>query len=418
MNKLMTLVLLLIAVNTAQAHKPDQTYLYFRILKSDIDGRVEMSLKDINKILGSSIEIEKYRAQSADEKVVSPLPEDLNQYVAALQSYVKEKSSIRSVNGTHELLFTTAEILPQLGSAYVRLNFELSKDIPIPPSLDIDYNVLLQEDPIQTGGIIIEHNWKAGIFNNESLVSLWYKKDSGTQTLELAEQSIWKGVAALIKSGMWHIYIGLDHILFLFALLLPSVVRRRENYRDLPFTNQWEPASSFKAAFWYILRIVTLFTIAHSITLSLAAVNIINLPAKIVESLIAFSIGLAALLIIRPVVNRSEAKIAFGFGLFHGLGFASVLGEKGLADDYMLYSLFGFNVGVEIGQVLIICAIFPLLYFAGKSKMYPKLMLLCIAFLVVVSVYWCIERLFEVDFPIDDTIIRYIIAVRNKLGLP
>jgi len=418
MKKFLFFVILTLTVNTIFAHKPDQSYLYFRIFKSDIEGRVEMALKDVNKAILTDIEFEKYRAKVAEDKVVSPLPKDLEQYLPQLYEYIKSKSSIKSDNGIHDLVFTTAEILPQMKSAYIRLNFELSNDNPMPPNLDIDYNVLLAEDPAQSGGVIVEHNWKAGVFNNESLVSLWYKRGTETQSLDLTKQSIWRGIWALIKSGMWHIYIGLDHILFLFALLLPSVVRRKSNYKELSFFNQWEPAESFKSSFWYILRIVTLFTIAHSITLSLAALNIINLSSKVVESLIAFSIGLAALLIIKPLVSKSESKIAFGFGLFHGLGFASVLGEKGLDDDYMLHSLFGFNVGVELGQILIICAIFPFLFFLGKSKNYPKIMMACIVFLVLVSTYWCVERLFDVDYPIDDRIIGYIRAIRNKVGLP
>jgi len=111
----------------------------------------------------------------------------------------------------------------------------------------------------------------------------------------------------------------------------------------------------------YILKIVTLFTIAHSITLSLAALGYIQLESRIVESLIAFSIGLAALHNIYPIVNKGEGLITFLFGLFHGMGFASVLGEKGIEGEYLAVSLFGFNVGVEIGQILIVCAILSLL---------------------------------------------------------
>ncbi|MEM9820357.1 MAG: HupE/UreJ family protein, partial [Bacteroidota bacterium] len=227
------------------------------------------------------------------------------------------------------------------------------------------------------------------------------------QQLDLKDASIWKGFWALIKLGVWHIWIGLDHILFILALILPAVVRRRDELTDMTtvlevgpeYSKSWMPVAKFSPAFLYIVKIITFFTIAHSITLALAALGYINLGSRFVESIIAISIALAAVHNITPIFKSREWVIAFGFGLFHGFGFASVLGEKGLSGDYMVLSLLGFNIGVELGQLLIICMIFPFLYLLRRVNLYPKIVTYGSVVLIIISIYWFIERMFEVDLP-------------------
>ena len=119
--------------------------------------------------------------------------------------------------------------------------------------------------------------------------------------------------------------------------------------RAPPPGERWEPAPSFRAAFVDVLKVVTAFTLAHSITLSLAALSIVSLPSRLVESCIAASVVLAALNNVRPVVYRGRWLIAFFFGLIHGFGFASVLADLGLPQESLLLALVAFNVGVEAG---------------------------------------------------------------------
>ena len=136
---------------------------------------------------------------------------------------------------------------------------------------------------------------------------------------------------------------------------------------------------------------------AHSITLAVAAFGVVDLPSRYVESIIAFSIAIAAFHNIRPIFKSREWLITFAFGLFHGFGFASVLGEKGLGGEFMALSLVGFNVGVEIGQVLIVAGIFPILYLIRGTKFYPKLIWGGSALLILIALHWVVERLFEID---------------------
>ena len=146
-------------------------------------------------------------------------------------------------------------------------------------------------------------------------------------------------LATFIPAGIHHILIGPDHILFLVGLLLLG------------------------GGFVRVLKIATGFTIAHSITLALAALGLVTPPARIIEPAIALSIvcvGLENLRAVRRGHDR-RALIAFAFGFIHGFGFASVLREFGLPREALGWSLFSFNAGVELGQALIIAAALPLL---------------------------------------------------------
>jgi len=375
------------AVKT-EAHSPDQSYLYLRIYKDAIGGRYELTSKDMNKALGLNL------PDKLTLELVTP-------HLPTIYEYIKSRSNIKSDLGTYSLKFTEPEVLNlDEMEDFVRFHFDLEGVDKIPDELDIYYNLLFDKDDKHRGMLITEYNWKAGIVDNEALFSNIYSGDKTQQSLSLKDASLWKGFVALVKLGVWHIWIGLDHILFIVALILPAVVRRRNEFVPLSLStanDNWVPVERFKPAFIYIIKIITFFTIAHSITLALAALGFINLPSWFVESLIALSIALAAFHNIKPIFKGKEWMIAFGFGLFHGFGFASVLGEKGLSGDFMTLSLLGFNVGVELGQVLIICMIFPFLFLLRKLKIYPPIIKYGSIALIFISIYWFIERAFDID---------------------
>ena len=394
--KFYTLLLILFAAilpATLEAHEPDHSYLYMRIYGEAIGGRVEVTGEDINQAFGLNINEELDAAE-------------LQTYLPRLQAYIKENVHFSAGNTKYIIKFSEPEILSLNETVdFLRCHFDLVGVEKMPEKLDIEYNVFLDESETQRGVLIIEYNWKAGIVNNQGLINSVFGGDKRNETLTLSEKGIWKGFVALVKLGIWHIWIGLDHILFIIALILPAVVRRRkeEEYKgvaDDSYSKEWAPVDKFRPAFFYILKIITFFTIAHSITLALAALEIITLPSQLVETIIALSIALAALHNITPIFKAKEWMIAFIFGLFHGFGFASVLGEKGLSGDFMILSLLGFNVGVEIGQVLIICLAFPILFILRPFKIYPKIILFYGSILlIIISLYWGIERGFDVDLP-------------------
>lgn len=193
-------------------------------------------------------------------------------------------------------------------------------------------------------------------------------------------------VGEFIYQGMVHIWMGFDHILFLCALLLPSVLTRHNHQ----WTSQPDLHIIIKKTFW----LVTAFTLAHSITLTATALNIVHFPSRWVETGIALSIMCAALNNIFPLVLRLGA-LTFGFGLLHGMGFAGALGELGIPADQQLLSVIAFNIGVEIGQMAILLIVLPILILVRNQSWYSRYSLNALSILITLTAaQWAFQRAF------------------------
>ena len=386
----------------AFAHFPDQSYIYFQIQKNSVRGHFEISTKDLNKVFGLDLK-------------VGFTKEDVAPHISKIQEYVLQNVSFNSTeDGAYKIRFTEPDILrAESFGDFVLLKFELEGVKKVPEKINIHYEAFIKDIPGHTALVVIEENKNTGLANNESMYSLEFSRGKTRQELSTTENFLMRSFGAMVKSGIWHIWIGFDHILFLLALLLPSVLKFRSNDGVLSAgsnNNLWIPVERLKPALKNVVKIVTFFTIAHSITLCLAAFQIISLPHRLIESIIAISIALAAIHNIYPLFSGKEWLIAFVFGLFHGFGFASVLAEKGLVGNYLGLSIFGFNLGVEIGQLAIILLVFPILYLLRKTFLYPKIRVFGSIILILFSLYWFIERAFNVDF----TILRFI---KKMLGV-
>lgn len=147
----------------------------------------------------------------------------------------------------------------------------------------------------------------------------------------------------------------------------------------------------------YRFSSISAFTVAHSITLSLAAFSIVNAPTRVIESAMAASVILAALNNIFPLFTGHRTKIAFAFGLLHGFGFANVLADLGLTESTLLRSLLGFNLEAELGQMAIVAVLLPLAYRLRASAFYQRgvLQLGSLAIALVASL-WLIQRAFNI----------------------
>ncbi|MEZ5424781.1 MAG: HupE/UreJ family protein [Pyrinomonadaceae bacterium] len=176
---------------------------------------------------------------------------------------------------------------------------------------------------------------------------------------------------AFFPLGIGHILFGFDHLLFLLVLLM-TVKSGRET-----------------------IKIITAFTVAHSITLSLAALEVIRIPGSTVEPLIALSIVFAGLENIFKPEGNNRPLLAYGFGLIHGLGFASALQEVGIGRGFgAIIPLLSFNLGVEIGQLAVALAILPLLRKLQKCSFFPdRLNPMVSSLIILVGAFWFIERM-------------------------
>lgn len=389
----------------ALAHIPNQSYVFLRIYETDdIHGRFEINIREVNKVFGTNFK------DGVTLSEVKPTME-------MIKTYLLNHTNFSSDLGNHKIVLEDTGIFEFNLGYFVQVYFYLENTKHLTDKLNVTYSAVFEKDDNHRGYLITEYNWRDGVINEEANITLDFSPSKTQDTMDLTKSSVWNGFYAMVKQGVWHIWIGLDHILFLLALILPSVVRRRKNKGDKYGVFNWEPVQTFKSAFIYIVKVVTFFTIAHTITLTLASLEIVNLPSRFVESIIAFSIGLAAYHNIRPIFKMKDWIIAFIFGLFHGFGFASVLSDLGLTNEFLTLSLLGFNLGVEIGQLAIIAAIFPILFLLRKLKLYPKLLVYLSVLLIVISLYWFIERVFDINLMLNDYITTWTYNIAVYLGL-
>lgn len=205
--------------------------------------------------------------------------------------------------------------------------------------------------------------------------------------------------SGFVREGVHHILIGYDHILFLLSLLLPSVWRRQgePGLAGGDSRMRWVPATNLRQVLLSVLKVVTAFTVAHSITLSLAVFDVVNPPSRWVESTIAASVVLAALNNVWPVIAESRWKLTFLFGLVHGFGFASALKDAGLAHGDLAAPLLGFNLGVEIGQLCIVALVLPLAWAFRGTRTYRGAFAGGSLVIAAVATLWLVQRVFDLS---------------------
>lgn len=165
---------------------------------------------------------------------------------------------------------------------------------------------------------------------------------------------------AYFRQGIDHIFLGIDHILFLVTLLLPALLINKGSHS--------KDSENLKSCLIDVIKIVTAFTIAHSITLGLALYHIVQLPNRLTEVAIAFSIIICAIHNLRPILPAARWALAFSFGLVHGFGFADALKALGVTSQDAILPLLSFNLGIETGQLSIIIVIVPVLYLVRNSS--------------------------------------------------
>jgi len=210
------------------------------------------------------------------------------------------------------------------------------------------------------------------------------------------------GFASLFRLGMHHIAEGTDHLLFLLALLLPAPL--------LAAGSRWAGFAGTRHSLLQILKVVTAFTIGHSITLALAALGFVRAPARPIEVLIAVSILVSAIHALRPLFPGREAIIAAFFGLIHGLAFAATLSQLGLGRWERVAGILSFNLGIETMQLLVVVAILPSLVLMSRTRSYSVLRIGGALFAGFASLGWIAERLLGVHSSVDvvvDSVARH-----------
>lgn len=371
---LMVLAWLAAAQSPAFAHKASDSYLLLKVEGARVEGQWDIALRDLDFAIGLDAD--------GDGKITWGELRARHDDIAA---YALARLAVHSGTVQCPLRVTQHLVDDHTDGAYavLRLEAECPRDIG---TLDVRYALLFDLDPQHRG--LLRFEYPGGQGQPAAIRTAIFSPERSQLALVTAETSAIAQFLDYAREGVWHIWIGFDHILFLLSLLLPAVLLRQHG--------RWQAVGRFNPAFWEVFRIVTSFTVAHSITLSLATLGLIALPSRLVESAIAASVVLAALNNAYPLFQGRRWIVAFCFGLIHGFGFASVLIDLGLPRGALALALVGFNLGVEAGQLAIVAVFLPSAYLLRHGWFYRRLLFTGGSWLIVlVATVWFIERAFD-----------------------
>jgi hypothetical protein len=358
------------------AHTVGENYVFVNFRADAIDGRFEIHETDLKSKLGIELDGEDPDALAA-ARAAAP----------RVQEYIRRHFSIGPEDGEpYALEFTGVDILPLPQGRFVQLHFRTPAG-QLPDRLQIHHSMLYEDDWMHRGLLLVEYNDKTKRNYGAEYVAMVFGPVSPDQSLDLLNIPRQLGGRAMVWQGVLHIWMGIDHVLFLVALMLPTVL--------VLIGGSWQPVPAFPRALWNLLKIVTVFTLAHSVTLLLAAFGVLDVPSRLVESIIALSIVLVALNNITGRVREGALLVILGLGLFHGLGFATVMGHLPFRTMDLVKVVVGFNIGVELGQMVIVALLFPALYFLRQRPLYmPVVLKGCSAVLILISGVWFVQRAF------------------------
>ena len=366
-----TLALLLCWCTPAMAHKSSDSFLHLPAHGTAVSVQWDIALRDLDAALALDTNGDGLLSWG-----------EIREHESQLSNYALQRLSLLNegkpcTHGRNELLIDT-----HTDGAYAVLQFEAACGAPI-HALQVDYRLFADTDAGHRGLL----NLKLADHTYTQVLG----PDMPVATFGAQGGSAWRQFLGFLHTGIHHIWTGFDHLLFLFSLLLPAVLLRRGQH--------WEAKGGLGDSLVDVVRVVTAFTVAHSLTLALATFGLLKVPSRISESAIALSVVAAALNNLWPLVKHRRWVVAFCFGLVHGLGFANVLSDLGLPVGALALALVGFNLGVEAGQLAIVALIVPLFYAMRTTLFYRQVVMTAGSVgIALLAALWFTERAFNLQF--------------------
>jgi hypothetical protein len=362
--------LLLINSGNAFAHSLNDSYLNLTVNDGEISGSLQLALDDLEIAIG--LDADRDNALRWSEILVA-LP--------AIEHYVFRHFDVSQ--GTQQCSIAANEpaLSTLAGGTFLYLPLSGSCE-STNSTLQLHYALFTEIDS--------SHRGIAAVTFGEQVFNQVFSADRTSLTLE-HEQVAWlANLGHFIVEGVWHIWIGIDHVLFVVAMLMGVVLqhRREQTSSTLPERQQWQPLTL------EVIKLVTAFTVAHSVTLILASLEWVLLPIQLVEATIALTVVISGINIVYPVFRKAHWQVAFGFGFIHGFGFANVLADLDLAGSQFFVGLLGFNLGVEIGQLAIVVAVAPILLLLTRPQWARRYGSALAGLLIAnIGVLWFLERI-------------------------
>lgn len=294
----------------------------------------------------------------------------------ALERLIRKGVTLTAPSGQCAMQPRVLGIRTYDGIAYASMSF--TSDCSAVPGMTVRYDLIFDQDPAHR--VLVA--WRTGQVQTDIL-------NAGKRDAHLGGAGSAGTTGAFpqfLREGIHHILGGIDHLAFLLALLLPAVLVWQ--------AGKWRPEPRVIDSLKSVAGIVTAFTLAHSVTLSMAALGVIRPSARLVEVVIALSVLVAALNNIRPLVTGRVWIVAMVFGLIHGMGFARALQDLGLPKGQELLALLGFNVGVELGQLGVVALVFPVIATVRRQPWYARVAMPALSMLIALAaLYWSWQRL-------------------------
>ncbi|MFT3980077.1 MAG: HupE/UreJ family protein [Ferruginibacter sp.] len=369
----------------AAAHQSPNTMILLDITPAKVSMELQLPVPELELAFGNNISKE-------PGKIIERFGPQLKEYLLAhIKVYSDDKkmwqiniASLSLSEGTYDNGYPYWEVvagvtlLPATGSD--TRNFFL------------DYDVIMHQVMNHVAFVSVRSDWENGQLEAEApaqedaTVIMRDNRDNLVHPLSvhLRKGSNWQGFNRMLSVGMQHIKEGTDHLLFLLVLLLPATL--------LVNGRRWGAFGGTRYSITRLLKIVTAFTIGHSLTLLVGAAGWVKLPTQPVEIAIAFSILVSAIHAIRPLFPGRESYVAAGFGLIHGLAFAGILANLHLTAGTLAISILGFNLGIELMQLFIIALIVPWLILAAKTPYYKWLRITGAMLAGIAALAWMAER--------------------------
>jgi HupE / UreJ protein len=361
----------------AFAHKASTSYLHVRAEAQRLDIRWDIAIRDLDTAIGLDA--------NNDGAVTWG---ELKATRSRLFDYAVSHLRINSGNAACPLTAQDLKVVSHSDGAYAVLLFR-ADCVGAAQELALDYSLLFEIDALHRGLTVVEFVDDHGrLLTTQSGI---FAPDAHALKFSAQQSSVARLFGQYFKAGMFHVWSGLDHMLFLAGLFLPAVLRRSKG--------RWLAVANLRTAVRDTAIIVTAFTLAHACTLSLAATGAFTLPSRWVESAVALTVLFAGLNNLVPMVYRELFWLSAGFGLIHGAAVASALIDLGLPARGRVWSLLAFNLGVETAQLALLAAVIIPAFLMRNTKFYRYWILIPGSTIVaVVGLCWFIERAFGVYF--------------------
>ena len=333
------LLLIVISSGNAQAHSSSNSYIIFSTQNQSSVLRADINFRDVDLVFDLD--------QNKDGKV--SWGETLAK-TAEIQAWLEQGIQLKTTSQKCSLTQMNMKASDHADGTYLSVEWAVACSGAAqegPTGLKLRYSLLFDQDNL--------HRALVKIDLPDSQSSAILSPERPEVSLTKANDSLTHVLARYLIEGVWHIWIGVDHILFLLSLLTLAFLEPARKS-----VIHWPAVKNVKTSVLDVLTVVTAFTLAHSITLGLTIFKWLEPSADFIEPVIALSVVAAALNNLLGWAALRRWQLAFAFGLVHGFGFANVLLDLGLPSDQLAIALGGFNLGVELGQIAIVLVFLPL----------------------------------------------------------